>query len=306
MNPEQVLTLFIKKIKQEGLELPMLQISRLGNLTFVSARTENPTTIMANDVTAGVDFDPNKATLKALVEYFERACFSYGVDQGNPVCERRHSDGVAAFPTVDINASTIARKNAINEAFERFVWSHWWDNRNIAHNSVLIEKSQFWGSEKLKKTVKAFQKIIPLKSLSVITPFHSLKDHNVLILIAELRDGGFISGGAAGETKQNSSTIVRALAELIRHGLGVQKFKQTELNTSTFYEERLMYFGSGKGDNLVFDRLNSNGKEIVQLPSLKIDSEIEAPIFKNIVYAHRCLFVDQPPFVDGRLERLCL
>lgn len=306
MNPEHALTLFIKKIRQEGHELPKLKISRLGELTFVSAYTEEPASVMANNVTAGVDFDPNKATLKAVVEFLERACFAYGVDHGNPICERRHSDGVAAFPIIDTNGSTRARENAFSEALERFVWATWWDNSSIAHKFIPIEKSQYWGSVKFKAAVKAFQKLVPLKSLVVITPLHSQKDHNVLILLAELLDGGFISGGASGESKQNGSTIVRALAELIRHGLGVQKFRNTGASPSTFYEERLMYFGSGKGDTLVHERLNSNGKEIIQIPSLSNDSNIDAPPFKNIVYVHRCLFADQPPFVDGRLERLCL
>lgn len=306
MSPEQAITSFIKKIKQEGHELPKLKISRLGELTFVSAYSEKPTSVMANNVTAGVDFEPNKATLKALVEFFERACFAYGVDHGDPICSRRHSDGVAAFPIIDTNATARARENAFNEALERFVWATWWDNSNIANDSMPIEKSQYWGSVNFKTTVKAFQKLVPLKSLVAITPIHSEKDHNVIILFGELQNGGFISGGAAGESKRNGTTIVRALAELVRHGLGVQKFRQTGIIPSTFYEDRLMYFGSGKGDALVYERLSSNGKEVVQIPSLALDSYIEAPPFKNIVYAHRCLFTDQPPFVDGRLERLCL
>lgn len=62
--------------------------------------------------------------------------------------------------------------------------------------------------------------------MHLVTPLHSNREQHVLILVSELKNGGFISGGAAGPANKNGETIVRALAELIRHGLGLQKFSE--------------------------------------------------------------------------------
>lgn len=306
MKKDHKLSLLIQNIRESGLEPPKLKISRLGELTFVAAYSEKPSSVMANNVASGVDFNPGIATLKALVEFYERQSFAYGVDHADPICQRVHSDGVASFPSTDPSAQLAARGNALHEAVERYVWAYWWDNSNIAHKLIPVEQSQFWGDFKFKESVRTFQKYVPLRGMHLVTPLHSRKEQNVLILFSELKNGGFISGGAAGPTNKNGETIVRALAELIRHGLGLKKFSETRAEPSTFYEERLLYFGLGRGNALVNARLSSRGIETIAVPALEVDNSIVAPPYQKIVYTHRCLFPNQPPFVDGDLERLCL
>ena len=80
----------------------------------------------------------------------------------------------------------------------------------------------------------------------------------------------------------------------------------TKKTPATFYEQRLLYFGLGDGNKLVQERLSVQSAELLQLPALKIDSQIQAENIDNLIVTHRCLFESQPPFVDGALERLCL
>ena len=46
----------------------------------------------------------------------------------------------AAFPKwAGLDASSFARKNALAEAIERYVWAMWWDNPTIAHSARQID-----------------------------------------------------------------------------------------------------------------------------------------------------------------------
>ena len=105
---------FVKHIKENGFNVPKLQISALGELNFATAYDHEPTTIMANDVAAGVDYDPEIAVTKALVEYFERKVFVEGVIAKNPICARTHSDGIAAFPASHSAVSRRATAAGLN------------------------------------------------------------------------------------------------------------------------------------------------------------------------------------------------
>jgi hypothetical protein len=297
---------FVKEIKALGFEVPKLQISNIGGLSFVSAYEEIPETIMANEASAGVDYNADLAITKALVEHFERRVFSEGVDQGDPICHRRHSDGIAAYPRSAKGAHSLARDNAYSEALERYVWANWWDDETIGFSSKPLEQTNFWGNVKLKMTMEQFSEIAPVESINVIEPFFESSDHSVLILFARIKGYGFISGGAAGSSKKRSEILIRALAELIRHGLALTRFIESQKEPVTFYERRLIYFGLGHGNQLVEDRLRKISENILRLPPLEIDSEIKSDKLGQLIATHRCLFRDQPPFVDGKLERLCL
>lgn len=295
---------FIQEIKKCGFEIPKMQLSSLGGLNFVSAYDHEPSTIMANEVSSGVDYNPDVAATKALVEYFERKAFSLGIKNNDPVCMRKHSDGVAAFPASSSQAKSQARTNAYAEALERFVWAKWWDDKKIGFSTWKLQETNFLNDKKLKTTFEKLNEIVPLESVLCIEPTFNKSSDNVMILFAEIKGHGYISGGAAGKEIEN--TFVRATAELIRHGIALSRFIETKQSPQTFYEERLLYFGLGTGNRLVKERLAQNSREILDVPSLYIDKEISSQEFDNIICTHRCLFENQPPFVDGALERLCL
>lgn len=77
------------------------------------------------------------------------------------------------------------------------------------------------------------------------------------------------------------------------------------LSPSHFYDERLIFFASGQGNDLVESRLNSSSKNNLLLPDLIYDQAVPHT-FDNLVYVHRCLFENQPLFIGGDLARLCL
>ena len=114
-----------------------------------------------------------------------------------------------------------------------------------------------------------------------------------------------LSGGACGATGNTLETIERAFAELYRHILATEKYKRNPAPVNTFYEKRLLYFGLGEGLKMVRERISRNGANEVQLPELKFDQRVPGHI-DNIIYVHRCYFHNQPPFVDGPVERFCL
>lgn len=299
------LGLLLERIKDLGLQMPNLEISKLGGLTFVSAFEKRPTEIMANFAAAGVDFDEEVAIIKALVEHFERLTFLEGIDRRFEICSRVHSDGVASFPTLDRNAKGKARNNAFMEAIERFVWAKWWDDENLGHDIFDLEGAMF-ANEQLSLSLSALRKLVPLEKIFVVRPWIENSQNQALILFGKLEGKGFITGGAAGSIADQSNTILRGFAELVRHALGAQRIEQGTATPQSFYEQRLEYFGLGKGDALVEARLKRVGCEKVMLPPLEFDGEIGSDEIGKLVYTHRCLFIDQPPFVDGALERLCL
>ena len=155
-------------------------------------------------------------------------------------------------------------------------------------------------------TVEAFRDLVPLESLVVIEPHTNSSDNCVLILMGKIEGKGYISGGAAGTVTNKNETITRGLSELIRHGLAVNRFVKTNIKPETFYEKRLLYFGSGQGNSRVESRIKHISDSKIEIPELEIDQEIKSENFGSLIYTHRCLFKDQPPFVDGELERLCL
>lgn len=299
------LDLLLKRIRDLGIQMPNLEIAKLGDLTFVSAFEKRPTDIMANFAAAGVDFDENVAVIKALVEYFERLTFLEGIDLDLDICSRLHSDGVASFPAMDSNAKNKARSSAYLEALERFVWAKWWDNKEIGHDIFCLEDSPLLGQQ-FNVSLSALRKLVPLEKIFVVRPWIENSSNQVLMLFGKLEGKGFVSGGAAGSVTEESKIILSGFAELVRHALGVRKIVHGTCISQSFYEQRLEYFGLGKGDDLVEARLNHVAYGKVMLPQLKFDGEVESKTLRKLVYTHRCLFNGQPPFVDGNLERLCL
>lgn len=296
----------VESIQAAGLKMPKLQISSVGGLSFAAAFDGIPTTIMVNEASAGVDFDPDLAVTKALVEYLERMAFLDGIDNEDPICERLHSDGIAAFPLSNPEARFLARRNAYSEAVERFVWASWWDNKNIGHESIDLTQTDFLNEKKIADTMKKFENILPISATTMVEPLFDDPDHSLIILFSKIKGYGYISGGAAGLKTNRRETFIRALSELIRHGIAISRFINLKVDAATFYERRLLFFGLGHGNHLVEDRLNIKSREVLRLPELAIDDEIKSVKTDGLIATHRCLFVEQPPFVDGILERLCL
>ncbi len=300
-------TSFVKEIQAQGSEVPRLEIANVGGLIFVTAFDQKSMAVMDNEAAAGVDFDPDLAVTKALVEYFERKVFAEGVHLGHPACQRRHSDGMASFPIIQGDAERWARQNALHEAVERFVWARWWDDPDVGFTRKSLNDFDFASTGGMKATLDEIFRILNLKSLDVVEPmFQGLNGVSVFILIAEVRDLGFITGGAAGLSHNPGGIVIRGLAELVRHGLALSRFQDGKAIPSTFYEKRLVHFGFGNGNWSVSERLNHFSKNRLHLPPLAVDSKIESPKFSSLIATHRCLFEGQPPFVDGELERLCL
>lgn len=296
----------IKQFKASGIQIPKLQISNIGGLTCAATCEGTSSTVMVNDSAAGMDFDPDLAISKALVEYLERMAFRQGIDSGDPICSRLHSDGIAAFPRLNAEAPRLARQNAYFEALERYVWATWWDNKAIGHTAVDLLDSSFGADRKIAATFERLNEILPIQSTRVVEPLFDGQDASVIILLSRIHGHGYITGGAAGPISQRRAILVRAMSELIRHGLAMARFINTRVEPMSFYEKRLLYFGMGHGNSFVENRLAANTSEVVRLPDLEIDSELKSSQTDPVIATHRCLFRSQPPFVDGELERLCL
>lgn len=296
----------IKEFRHQGIPVPKLEISSVGGLAFVAAYDEEPTTVMVNEAAAGMDFSPDVAACKALVEYLERKVFLEGVGQNNPICARAHSDGMAAYPRRISGSHLRARENAYSEALERFVWATWWDNTSVGHSAKEFSQTEFSTNVKITEAYQALRQIIAVDSLIVIEPQCSERRHDTIILFAKIPGRGYISGGAAGPKSERSATFTRALAELIRHGIALSRFLKVGVEAKTFYESRLVYFGMGHGNAIVENRLKKDDGYSIVLPDLEIDQELKSQKYDDIIVAYRCLFENQPPFVDGALERLCL
>lgn len=296
----------VKEFQASGINVPKLQLSNIGDLCFAAAYDDTPKTIVVNESSAGMDFNPDVAISKALVEYLERKAFFDGISEKNPICDRLHSDGIAAYPRSNPQAGKLARQNAYSEALERYVWASWWDNENIGHDTMNLNQSSFGSDVKIANTMMKFNEILPLELTTVVEPFFDDSEHYMIILFSKIKGYGYISGGAAGIKNNRRETLIRAMSELIRHGIAIARFLETKVEPANFYERRLVFFGLGHGNAIVEHRLKLKYTNILLLPELVIDAEIKSKITDNIITTHRCLFKDQPPFVDGKLERLCL
>ncbi len=298
---------FLNNCISANVEVPTLEISKLGPLTFVTSFAEKPSEIMANNVTCGVSTEPETAALKAMVEFYERRVFQEGIERDDLICSRIHSDGVASYPMVeDAVYFQEARRRAYAEAWERYVWATWWDDEDYGHSLQSFENSIYSNDPSIKQTIDEFAKILLIENFQIVEPLTDSKDLRVVILFLKINGLGYISGGAAGKTSESTEIFFAAFSELIRHGLGVKRFLKTKALPTSFYEKRLMFFGCGDGNGIVTDRLNKVGMKLITTPKLEHDGEIESNALKNLIYTHRCLFEGQPPFVSGKLERLCL
>lgn len=275
-----------------------IDFSKVGDRFWcVVADSEKDADVIINqDVFTGHSFDKEVALLKALSERAERYTFIEGHNNGVDSCQTERSDGFAAMPTA---VPQSARDNALNEALERFVWGTWWDDTQISFSVEQIDLSK-----KNSSYLAAIVSVLEIESLFLIKPNFKFENKEVQIIFGKLKNGGYISGGASGNKNDSENTFYRSMDELYRHGMAYKNALSKNKQPESFYEQRLFYFASGLGNKSVESRLKQNGNNSIAIPNLKIDSEV--PTQFSDYKVHRCLFENQPPFVGGALERLCL
>lgn len=292
----------INEFKLKGILPKHIDSTQVGNRYWFVCHDGEDLGVMSERSTTGFSFDSNIALLKALSEKVENMSFNQGRQKGLTSCLTERSDGFAAYPIKTANAEAKVREAALSEAVERYVWATWWDHEDIQFNMKNIKSFMF--NSVANSYLAQIEKECEISEIFVIEPcVENLESQKVLILFARLKDGGFISGGACGEDE--FETILRSLDELFRHGLAIKKIKNTNQEHHSFYEKRLAYFGLGKGDRLINKRLSQKGNRSITLPKLIIDEPVES-VLKNHYLVYRCLFVNQPPFIGGELERMCL
>jgi hypothetical protein len=297
-------TEFIQALRKQ-VDVPKnIQLASLACGSLASIFDEQSSKIISESVFSGIDPDPAKSVLKGLVEFVERRAFAEGRTAGLTLCQTERSDGFAAFPkSFSEIAAVIARENALAEAVERFVWAIWWDDESIGHD---LRNVDLLALEQGEIALRDVRRAVDLDSVVEIRPRIQESKFNVVIYFAFLKGGGVVSGGACGEDSQINNTRYRALGELLRHALAIRKMKTEVLTPESVYERRLAYFGTEEaGSNAVRERIANQGRSAVRLPALAYDAEVPHSL-SELVAVHRCYFEGQPPFVGGKLERLCL
>lgn len=294
----------LKELKSRKALPKKMDVAKLGERCWFVCHDNEDVNIISENSTTGFSDDPNIALLKSLSERAERNAFREGHKNSLPSCLTERSDGFAAFPKFYEGSADKARNSALSEAIERYVWATWWDNHDIGFDLKTI--GQMSDQYKMTVHIQTIKDQCDIEEIFVITPkIENSEDRQVIILFARLRFGGFVSGGACGDVSQEKETLLRAFDELYRHGLALENIKKQDLTPSSFYEKRLAYFGFGKGNLLIRARLEAQGNESIFLPALRIDEQVPHEL-EELFCVHRCLFVDQPPFIGGDLERFCL
>lgn len=304
MKTNEFLLTFTAKLKERGRLPKNIEVSSLASGAMASIFDAPPTNTINESVFCGIDPNPATAVLKGLVEMIERQAFAEGYKNGIAHCQTKRSDGFAAFPVGIVpNSKVLARENAFSEAIERYVWASWWDNLEIGHDIRIVNIKDV-SPEKL--LLLDLEKHVSIDSISEIQPWCEEKDHVVIIYFAFLVPIGVVSGGACGKKDNIEGIRYRAIAELLRHGLAASRLKNTSPDNLTFYEKRLRHFAlTTEGTELVKARLKSRGSRTLALPHLEYDNVVPHSL-SEMVAVHRCHFENQPEFVGGELERLCL
>lgn len=303
MKTFDVLQSVIAELKVAAAMPRFIDLANVGSRFWCSSYDVKPTSVISEDVYTGFSRDRETAVLKSLIEMVERRAAIEGAAAGNPTCRVSRSDGFAAFPRTQDSRSQ-ARENALSEAIERFAWATWWDLEETAFELRAFEDLTLSQAE--LEVVSAMRKSAGIGRIHIVAPrLRGSLARSVFILLAESSDGGFISGGACGIPDRDTETVLRALDELYRHGLALRRLNENRQRPVSFYERRLVYFGLGHGNDRVLRRLERSGSIEIEIPDLEIDDPIPHRL-ATVADVHRCLFRNQPPFVGGDLERLCL
>lgn len=304
-NPDTFLLEFTASLKKRGRLPKNIEVCTLRAGTMANVYDSIKSEVINESVFCGVAPVPATAILKGLVEMVERRAYNEGFQNGISSCQTERSDGFAAFPfgiVSETSAKQTVRENALNEAIERFVWANWWDNHLVEFQKHEINLQKLSNGERL---LLDLTNTLEIESTIEVRP-SLVAEQVVIIYFAFLKSTGVISGGACGKPGDFESIKYRALAELLRHGIAIHKIKNKNSIPKSFYERRLSYFGlTEEGTDVVRARLVKQGLHPIVLPPLQIDCEVPHPL-SDLVVVHRCYFENQPEFVGGKLERLCL
>jgi hypothetical protein len=301
VNPK--LEKIILNLKSRNALPKKMDMTSVGPYSYANVYDEVNSAVISDSVACGFDKDPATALMKSLSEFIETKAFHEGFKNGIASCQTERSDGFAAYPTNDASiCKAQARKNARAEAIERFVWANWWDDESIGFtvkklNDINLTQAQTFFCEEIQKSFSV-EKII-----AVYPYFENVGSENLVIFVGFLKNGGVVSGGACGEKAE--STTDRALSELYRHGLSIKRMRDGLVESGTFYEKRLWFFSTPKGQTLAEQRLSKVGTAKIILPTVKFDEEVPHA-FSDLFYVHRYLFDNQPKFIGGQLERFCI
>jgi hypothetical protein len=287
-----------------------VEVSRIGKLTWATVFDTVPTATISESVSTGISANPSEAVLKAIVEWLERKAYQQGYESGHPACLTLRSDGFAAFPIdfsllkqISINR---ARHNAYAEAVERFAWATWWDDHQTMYDITehRIDSASFQGE--LRDFISATDDMTPVRKFYIVKPvIGNLKELALTIVIAEIKSGGVITGGACGFAGDENRILFRAMSELFRHSLASYRINLNLNAPETFYENRLAFFLKPEGSELFHKRIKHRKKIPILLPKLEIDSVVPH-LFQNLVSVYRCRFLNQPAFMGGSIDRLCV
>lgn len=300
------LTDFTLKLRERNSLPKHIEVSEVGATILANSFDKESTETISEFIYTGMDSDPSVAVLKSLVERAERYAFSEGYRRGLKSCSTERSDGFAAFPKgISDRPEEIARKNAFEEAVERYVWASWWDRPNLAHKTSVFDRSR--ASALSKNLLEQIDRNVEAEEIKLVQPkIDPSLGLSVKLYFLFLRPYGVVSGGACGPTTSENQTEYRALCELYRHAVSVSRMREKNRIPSTFYEQRLSFFGNSEAGQIILeDRLCQVGTDTIYLPHLSIDEQVLHQM-DDLIAVHRCYFENQPPFVGGKLERLCL
>jgi hypothetical protein len=290
---------FIADVKEKNLFPRNVQVSEWYGWTLVSCFDEKKTAFISESVAMGIDKNPEIACFKALTEYLERRLSKESADPITRLTKR--TDGFAAYPVLNGNhteARNLSRKNALFEAAERYLWATWWDNVNASYTKESLVDSVI--SLDIRNLITEFD----LADVYEIRIEEAQGLYRLSILLAETKNGGVVSGGAAS-LSSDQNRFVPAFGELLRHLLALEKIGTHSSFELSFYEKRLAGFGRGEWNEVFSSRMACYGDQKIELPELIADQEIFHSS-SEIIKIHRCLYSNQPVFMGGRLERLCI
>ena len=292
---------FLTILKSRNLLPKQIQISKWNCWHIYSAFDYANSEFISESIAMGISPISLIAEMKAITEFCERSGMRSSTDPVTFLTKR--SDGFAAFPSYELNSTLLARKNALNEAVERYLWAKWWDDPQIRHTL----KSKKCLSEFVQISLNALESEFRLRQILVLSIKEESNNFELIILVAFLENNGVLTGGECNVLSSTDAEVPgeRAFGELLRHLLAFERMKGKNDSDLTFYERRLFGFGSGKFGEVALDRLNANGNEHISLPRLIVDKRI-SHVNEDIITIHRCLFENQPVFMGGQIDRLCL
>ena len=305
MNLSQLVNT-IQSLKEQFKTIKSIEYSKVSDFYWFNIVEVKDDSLITDRTYTGFDEKLDVAFSKAVSEFVERKSFNMGYSQNLKSCLTERSDGFAAYPLIqnDIaKAKKISRENALAEAIERYAWASWWDNNFYEHEHEEYTLSDFAKKYSVQsKILNEIDQEKKIQKIHIVEPLlENYQDLTLKIIVVEFSDG-IVTGGACGLNEDDASIITRAISELLRHALVLIQNKKRPDQLS-LYEDRLLYFATPDGTKSFYKRINQKGIQKIKLPNLAID-ELIPSVQSHVV--HRCLFENQPPFIGGAVERMCL